>query len=139
MGCPGVERDRTIILILALRFQAVMDVLIDFYEDKVRPELKPRVKEAVDFIVRNGESFEPSFKRLNPEISYEPYCHIDAFSKFIEGSIYKAELAEIRRKFLSIIDANVTLRTRKKNAMFCMEFLYSLISHFLHEHRYYVA
>ena len=138
MGCCGVERDRMRILTLALVFQGIMDVLIEFYEGESPPELKSRIKDGLDFIIQVGQDFEPSFKKLAKKARYEPYAHFDIFCRIVEGSIYQNRLAELRKRFLSVTDEKVRLKTRKRNAEFCMKFLDKAISTCLYEHHHYV-
>lgn len=137
MGCGNIVTERIKILGLAFFFQGILDALIEFSEDKKHPELESRMQRGVDFIVQVGQDFEPSFGALAKGKS-EPYVYYDIFHRIVRGSIYQEKLAEVRRKFLSIIDEGVELENRKHNAEFCIEFLFKAVNVCLHEHSNYV-
>lgn len=130
--CWRIEAERIEILSLASFFQGVLDALLEFCEDKKHPELESRVQKGASFLVQVGQDFEPNFKTLASG-KLEPYLHYDIFRRIVGGSIYQERLAEVREKFLSIIDEEIELQQRKQNAEFCIDFLYRAVNICLYE------
>src|SRR3989344_191793 len=135
--CWRIEAERIEILALAFFFQGIIDTLLEFCEDKKHPELELKIQKVASFIVEVGQNFEPSFKMLASG-KPKPYLHHDIFCRIVRDSIYQKKLAEVREKFLSIIDEKIELQKRKQNAEFCIDFLYRAVNTCLREHEDYV-
>ncbi len=129
-------------LSLAMYFQAITDVLIDFIfiiEREVditrqmgdEHERRLRVLSGAKFLVDAGSEAEKKFKHNLKGNTYGfghdtqrqlSYCVLAIFLKGVRAHEYQNQLATMREKLLSVVNPKIPLKTRRKNAKACVDF-----------------